>query len=92
MDGLHTLDVSWLALGCFAIVQTILLMVCDTEHFVPKWALRLFLFAVALQSGGVVLASEGLLKAAQLASASGIAWILFGLIQDIKFHRRKHQH
>lgn len=92
MEGLHALDVSWLALGSFAVLQTILLMVCDTEHLVPKWSVRLFLAAVTLQSVGIVLEIPSVMSAAQLVSISGVAWILVGLIQDVKFHRRKHQH
>lgn len=91
MESLHSLEVSWLAIGTFAVIQAILLMVCDTEHFVPRWALRLFLLAVSLQSGGIILQAPFLLHTAQLVSAAGIAWILFGLIQDIRMHRRNHQ-
>lgn len=91
MESLHVLDVSWLALGTFAVIETILLMVCDTDHLVPRWALRLFLSAVTLQSAGVILAVPILLTGAQFVSVAGIAWIVFGLVQDIKMHRRNHQ-
>ncbi|NTV95091.1 MAG: hypothetical protein HGA75_06690 [Thiobacillus sp.] len=91
MESLHVLDISWLALGTFAVIQTILLMVCDTDHLVPRWSLRLFLAAVTLQSVGIILGTAVLLTAAQFTSAAGIAWIVFGLVQDIKMHRRNHQ-
>jgi uncharacterized membrane protein HdeD (DUF308 family) len=91
MENLHTLDISWLSLATFAVIQTILLMVCDTDHLVPRWSLRLFLLAVALQSLGIILATPMILTAAQFVSAFGILWIIFGLVQDIKMHRRKPQ-
>lgn len=91
MESLHVLDISWLALGTFAVIQTILLMVCDTDHLVPRWSLRIFLAAVTLQSVGIILGAAFLLTVAQFTSAAGIAWIVFGLVQDIKMHRRNHQ-
>ncbi|TCJ17986.1 hypothetical protein EZJ19_03520 [Parasulfuritortus cantonensis] len=91
MEGLHNLDVSWLVLGIYTLIQTILLMVCDTDHFLPKWSLRLFLSAVATQIAGLVLQAGVLLGAAQVISVMGIAWIVFGMVQDIKMHRRNQQ-
>lgn len=90
MENLQVMHISWLALGTFAIIQTILLMICDTDHLVPKWSLRLFLTAVTCQSVGIIVGLAILVMAAQFVSAMGIAWIIFGLIQDIKVHRRKH--
>jgi uncharacterized membrane protein HdeD (DUF308 family) len=92
METLHTLDINWLAIGTFSVIQAILLMVCDTDHLVPRWSLRLFLCAVALQTLGIILRVEPILTAAQFVSTMGIAWVVFGLIQDIHMHRRKHQH
>lgn len=89
MESLHDLNVSWLAISTYAVIQTVLLMVCDTDHFLPRWSLRLFLSAVTLQSSGILLATAPLLMAAQFVSVGGIAWIMFGLIQDIKMHRKK---
>jgi len=88
MESLHNLDVSWLAISTYAVIQTILLMVCDTDHFLPRWSLRLFLFAVTLQSLGIMLAAAIFLIAAQLISVAGIVWIVLGLVQDIKMHRK----
>ncbi|MDD4882695.1 MAG: hypothetical protein PHR30_00010 [Gallionellaceae bacterium] len=91
MEYLHNLDISWLALGSYAVIQTILLMVCDLDHFLPRWSLRIFLLAVTLQSLGIMLAAAPILIAAQFVSSAGIAWIVFGLVQDIKMHRKRHQ-
>lgn len=91
MESLPVLHISWFALGSFALIQTILLMVCDADHRVPRWSLRLFLGAVTLQSLGIIFGAATLVMAAQFVSAIGIAWIIFGLVQDIKVHRRNHQ-
>lgn len=85
-----TLDTSWLALAAYAVMLAIVLVICDGDHFVPKWSLRLFLAALAMQSTGGVLAFPILLAAAQWVSTAGIAWIVFAMIQDIKMQGGKH--
>lgn len=92
MESLQSLEVSWLVIGSFAVTLAFLLMLCDMEHFIPRWSLRLFLLAVALQALGIGLGAQSVLKLAQLVSATGIIWILFGLIQDISIHLKNHQH
>jgi hypothetical protein len=98
MDELSALDVSWLmldtswlALAAYAIMLAIVFVICDSEHIVPRWSLRLFLAALTLQSVGLALAFHYLLTAVQIVSLAGIGWIVFAMIQDIKMHGGRDQ-
>lgn len=97
LENLSTLDVdrlrlntSWLALAAYAIILAIVLAICDHDHIVPRWSLRLFLVTLALQSAGLVLAFSSLFTAVLIVSMAGIVWIVFAMVQDIKMHNSRH--
>ncbi len=92
MHDMNFIEMSWLMLGVYTAIQLFIILACDMTHAVPKWSLRLFMLAAGLHFAGVFVSMSEFLVMALLVSVSGLFWVIFGMIQDMKQYFRNHQH
>lgn len=88
MDHAININATWLVLGFFAGTQVILLVAGDRQHWIPRWSLRLFLGAVALQALAVAADFPILSAVAMVPAAAGMGMVMFGAIQNLAGHSR----